>query len=1112
MGDNVKDLLIRMRGDMSELQGQFKSLTGVTRELVTALDKIQGANKNVEKSSKDAGDAVERFGQRKRKAANEGTGFGRILQTLSQEMGKFSFSTWVAWMNTNLWTNVIEGAVSKVDALVQAGSKYADMQAGFESLTRSAGMSSSLIMQATKTTTNSLLTQQQVMKSVNTMTALGIKTNEEGFATIAGAAVKMSKVMGTDVEYAMNSLATGLARQSIRVLDNIGVTFKAGEANEWWAKSHHTVISAMTKTEEKAAWLGYAIKMLKENAEKSGDTISTMGMAFNQAKVSFQDMFQQTMAWIVTQPEAINAATTFRDAVKELGDKFWESRDKIKDMLIEVVNIGTKMSEMLGRLVTIITTYKTLIVTILSLVVAYKALSVAHGIYIALSKAGTVSIISGLIPGFTAASSGLSNMAGQFGRARLLGEGFFAATKAGAGALAGTTGAVLGLVSSFVTWIAIAIAAGMALRSYLDSLSQVEDTMRRLNTGETKDFYNWFDKLVMVFSKGVNVADKVNTVNELGSRMQATQSMAKEIYGVQFADYATAQEALLQAQKNVKFIWMSVEHKSSAEFEAFWAKRNELERVRWFQEHQDLLQQRSFFWQKLHEADSLGGKVTKEMLDDILHGKGKKQDDKGEPVVPKKTIEQIFNLSPDDIISKGKDLQKLIIKYGPFSPVVLGAEEGIAKAIKTLYDNLPILGKGDDIRMASDMARVIASVGHEYEGVAKVFKGEFAGEAFSKEIEKGKKGVEGFHIALLKMTTGVGLPKDINWGPNFSDEKQAEYLTKITQLADQGKQIFNDVMMTASPAQQFADDFKAKLDDMTKYEEQALKDAREAGWGPAKLAEISKNYDDMIAQMKESNSGLIAQLASDKGGGLADVFLALQEQIQTTGQMLGNFTVSIVQGMNNSFSNFFNSVMMHNKSLSASFKDLGKEMASSIVGALSKILAQMVINFLLEKAMKKSIHKAETNALASKAFAYVYNSASAIPFVGWIIAPIAAAAAYLLVKGYLMAGGAGLKSGAWEIPGGIDTPYPTTLHGQEMVVQAGPAEKIRRFVDSVTQPAGNQVTVQVTIGGGGDLMVLDSPDVGSSMGQKLASVLIPHIQQAIRNNQATLDPYKLREQ
>ena len=74
---------------------------------------------------------------------------------------------------------------------------------------------------------------------------------------------------------------------------------------------------------------------------------------------------------------------------------------------------------------------------------------------------------------------------------------------------------------------------------------------------------------------------------------------------------------------------------------------------------------------------------------------------------------------------------------------------------------------------------------------------------------------------------------------------------------------------------------------------------------------------------------------------------------------------------------------------------------------------------------------------AAKAFSGVYASVSQIPYVGWILAPIAAATAYGAVAAY--EGLASLDVGAWNLP--VDT--TANLHAGEMVIPRDFASGLR---------------------------------------------------------------------
>jgi hypothetical protein len=77
---------------------------------------------------------------------------------------------------------------------------------------------------------------------------------------------------------------------------------------------------------------------------------------------------------------------------------------------------------------------------------------------------------------------------------------------------------------------------------------------------------------------------------------------------------------------------------------------------------------------------------------------------------------------------------------------------------------------------------------------------------------------------------------------------------------------------------------------------------------------------------------------------------------------------------------------------------------------------------------------------AYTAAANVYKSVSAIPYVGWALAPVAAAATFAVVAGY-GAAVASAKGGMWEVPGD----QMAQIHRKESVLPANIAEPMREF-------------------------------------------------------------------
>lgn len=97
---------------------------------------------------------------------------------------------------------------------------------------------------------------------------------------------------------------------------------------------------------------------------------------------------------------------------------------------------------------------------------------------------------------------------------------------------------------------------------------------------------------------------------------------------------------------------------------------------------------------------------------------------------------------------------------------------------------------------------------------------------------------------------------------------------------------------------------------------------------------------------------------------------------------------------------------------------------------------------------------------AAAAAGSVYESVSQIPLIGWLLAPIAAAATFVAVAGYKAVVGSA-KGGEWSV-GEDGSPY--MLHEKESVLPAGVAENFRKVVQIVqTNVQGEPLDIAASV-------------------------------------------------
>jgi len=149
--------------------------------------------------------------------------------------------------------------------------KIDTLQASFNRLKVAAG-ATKLNLDKLREATKGTVADVDLLTAANQALALGLPADD--LDRLFEAAMKLGHAMGIDTKAAVESLATGIGRQSKLILDNLGITFQASDAYEWYAEKIGKSVNELTESEKKLAWQQYAIKMVTKKANELGDVIS----------------------------------------------------------------------------------------------------------------------------------------------------------------------------------------------------------------------------------------------------------------------------------------------------------------------------------------------------------------------------------------------------------------------------------------------------------------------------------------------------------------------------------------------------------------------------------------------------------------------------------------------------------------------------------------------------------------------------------------------------------------------------------------------------------------------------------------------------------------------
>jgi hypothetical protein len=209
---------------------------------------------------------------------------------------------------------------------------------------------------------------------------------------------------------------------------------------------------------------------------------------------------------------------------------------------------------------------------------------------------------------------------------------------------------------------------------------------------------------------------------------------------------------------------------------------------------------------------------------------------------------------------------------------------------------------------------------------------------------------------------------------------------------------------------------------------------------------------DKLARQKIMDE--IALLARQRATALTkidnDAAIARKKQIEG---MLAPVTSAIqqsIQGMIQGTQTLHRAIGNLARSILAEFVHMSVKRVITWVAGEVGMTQATVVGAATRGAVQQAAHKQGLAASAASAIkeiatsayvtmANVYRSVSAIPYIGWILAPIAAAAAGAAVIGF--GGSISSAAGGYDIPAGANP--MTQLHSREMVLPAPLADVIR---------------------------------------------------------------------
>jgi len=324
------------------------------KPLIDAINALNRASKNLTSAQKKLSHSTEKFSKSQERARKSTRILGGTFAVLRSRMLLFNFA--------------MSLGVRQLGKFATTASKVENMERAFKTL--SGGVDDSQeSLKKLKEATNGTMSEFDLFQQANNAMILGVSKNSDEMAEMFDIAQRLGRALGRDTASSVESLVTGIGRQSRLMLDNIGIIVKSEEAYKAYAKKIGISVDQLTDAEKKQAFLSSAMESARTKVKEIGDEIETnqdvydnLGRATAELSVATGNVLQPALVSTSKAFTSLFEATTkYFDSIVDADTPIQQSMDSERKMQILLLRKEKINNEIIrSQLLTNVQTHETL--------------------------------------------------------------------------------------------------------------------------------------------------------------------------------------------------------------------------------------------------------------------------------------------------------------------------------------------------------------------------------------------------------------------------------------------------------------------------------------------------------------------------------------------------------------------------------------------------------------------------------------------------------------------------------------------------------------------------------------------------------------------------------
>lgn len=209
--------------------------------------------------------------------------------------------------------------------------KVESLNTAFTTLSGGA-INASIAIDKLKDATNNTMSEMELFQQANNAMILGVTKNSDEMAEMFDMAQRLGRALGRDAASSVESLVTGIGRQSRLMLDNIGIIVKSEEAYKKYALELKKSEKSLTDSEKRQAFLNATLDAARKKIATLGKETLNSQDAYDQFSAATSDL-RVEIGKLVNDSilPALKATTEFINSL---------DRDKLKSITEIAISLG----------------------------------------------------------------------------------------------------------------------------------------------------------------------------------------------------------------------------------------------------------------------------------------------------------------------------------------------------------------------------------------------------------------------------------------------------------------------------------------------------------------------------------------------------------------------------------------------------------------------------------------------------------------------------------------------------------------------------------------------------------------------------------------------------